>query len=571
MKWLQPEVNNPAAGGVLVVARDPGSREMALGKPLVGDAGMQFNDCLQAAGIARSSINVHNIVSVQPPGNEFHLHRPEDIARGYVELEALVARLRPNIIVAMGNEASFTCCTDWPAKDGTVMTAKDIHKRRGYIWPGRFGAKVLTTLHPSAVMRDASGISAMLATHDLEKAWNHRHTASLDYDPMHVRIIRSPADAQNAMHLLRGLGVLACDIEITDEHPFKCACVAFAGTCTDAYVFTPGVLQYAFQLLEDPSLTTVWQNGQFDLHFLLTRHNVRVATALDDIIVAWHTRWPEIAGAKTDLQGNKKGGAKQTRKSLAFFASLYANVQWWKDYDFKTVDEKYVLNGKDACLTLKAHYDMQAELHELDLQGVYKMSVQRIWPVVEMQRTGMLVNEARRRDTMQQLQARAAAARHRIAELARPLIEARRDRLSKPTLIFERHVCHCCRNGKGKRASCWGCAGWSEKPTLQEMQSAYKKYILGNGGTPQEKAKALSSKVTKKILEASLLKPCKICSGKGEWEEYAFNPASNEQMSMLLFDVLRLPRRSGVDESSLKGILGTLSEMHQVPMQVGAD
>ena len=76
-------------------------------------------------------------------------------------------------------------------------------------------------------------------------------------------------------------------------------------------------------------------------------------------------------------------------------------------------------------------------------------------------------------------------------------------------------------------------------------------------------------KMKKKELEALLLAPCKACAGKGEWEEYAFNPASDEQLGTLLYDILKLPRREGVDEGSLKGLLGWISGEMREMQEVG--
>ena len=326
-RWLAPELNAPEPGSPLICGRYPGSDEMRTGRPFVGQAGQQLDRMLAAAGINRNRVNVTNVVSTQPAGNQFSAHRAADVERGLAELSELIVRLQPSIVVAMGNEASWACVGDWPGhrdregrlSRGSIYGARDIQKRRGYLWgPAEHtlgGVKVLTTLHPSAVMRDVSGITEMLVTLDLEKAWVQRDSPVLTRPPMRIKIIRDDMQARDALDVLSNASSpVACDIEITRTWPHGVLCVGFATAADRAYVFTPRMLHHAYWLLRRPTLQTVWQNGQFDLHFLSTRASVDVAGHLDDIIVAWHTRWPEIAGAALDADGDKRG-SKATRKA----------------------------------------------------------------------------------------------------------------------------------------------------------------------------------------------------------------------------------------------------------------
>lgn len=569
-RWVPPELNHPTPGGVLIVGRDPGSEEMRQGRPFVGAAGDQLERILRAAGIDRRRVNIANIVGIQPPGNDFRRHAAEDVQRGLRELDFLVATLRPNVIITLGNEAAWACVGDWPGhKDGShasIMGARDIQRRRGYLWDGAqgtlHGAKVLTTLHPSAVMRDGSGISEMLATLDFERAWAERGSATLTRPRMDITVIRTATQASNAVSSICEDSSVACDIEITGGERPSVLCVGFAPTPQRAYVFPQAMLSYAYGILRNERIAKVWQNGQFDLHFLATRAAVHVADPLDDIIVAWHTRWPEIAGAALTVDGDRKG-AKATKKSLAFFASLYSKAAWWKNYNVD-IEGMLRLCGQDCCLTMQTHLALQQELDEMDLTSVYRLTMARVRPVATMQARGILIDEGRRRSAIAELDARADAALIEMSEIAESLFTEARASLPKPELIWHRKVCPCCRNGAGKRAACTSCAGLEDtrKPALL---AAYIAYIRGNGGTLKDKAAAVAAapKLSAGALKEAILRPCKVCGGRGEWEVYAFNPASSEQMSMLLYDVLKLPRRKGVDEASLKGLLGQVREVQQ--------
>lgn len=555
--WVGPDIVDDRPTTPLLVGRDPGNEEMWKGRPFVGQAGAQLDATLASAGTSRSRVNVANVVGRQPEGNDFSRHKREDVERGLAELDALVASLRPNIVVAMGNEAAWALVGDWPgARDGSrgsIYGARDISRRRGYFWDAEqhtlHGCKVLTTLHPSAVMRDVSGISEMLAAYDMKRGIAERADAELVRPRMNVQIVRSAAQAEVAAAAIRAARIAACDIEITKSHPFGVLCVGFAPTVQQAYVFTTATLRWAYALLEDASLGLVWQNGQFDLHFLLTRANVRVRARIDDTIVAWHSRWPEIAGSAVDVDGGKKG-AKSTRKSLAFFGSLFSKPAWWKDYA-TDADGMALLCGKDCCLTLATHNALQEEMRAAKVAGVYSMSLRRIWPVVEMQNRGLLVDETRRVAAMTALAERKEAATLRLRALAHDVLDTHRERLPRPGLIWKAKRCACCGGGVKARVACPACSGVpkdAKKPELVHLA---------------ERAGIASAGMNVAALRSALSVPCRSCAGAGKSESYAFNPASNVQMAMLLYDVLRLPRQEGVDEATLKRLLATVRGMQQ--------
>lgn len=555
-----------AGARIVFVGRDPGAQEEAAMRPFIGPAGQTLMDAISAAGHKRTDASYLNVVQVRPRNNEFSAHAAEDVALGVETLQATLRRLQPNLVVALGNEAAWACVADWPSRHGRgIMAAADIERRRGYLWEGRHGGKVLTTLHPSAVMRDASGISEMLFTHDIERAFKEAEHARLVRPQRRVVIVDSVAGVAAAVIAIKAAPLVACDIEITEGPEHRCACVGFAVSTSVAYVFTPATLRYAFELLESPELRTVWQNGQFDLHFLLTRHDVRVAGPIDDTIVAWHALWPELAGKAQDKASGerKRGGAKRTHKGLAFLASLYSNVAWWKNYDFETERQKWHLNGLDCCLTLEVFEALQAELRDRGVYGAYVMTMGRIWPVVTMQARGLLVDESVRAHNLDALRRRRDTSIAELRSLAEPaLVEARNaGKLSKPHLIWHRSVCTCCRNGKAKREACFECEGFEAMPKKPELLALAKRNIQRSNAEVRVKVAELERlpKLKKAELIALALRPCRACEGRGEHESYEFNPASDEQLGMLLFEALKLPPRAGVDEASLKSLLGVLS------------
>jgi hypothetical protein len=428
---------------------------------------------------------------------------------------------RFNCVVALGDAASRACVADW---------AGQVADRRGYVWEGEGGCKVLTTLDPGhcVISSDPSGINGMLLAHDLEKAKNESKYAEIRRPERKVVIVYNRQMAEQVAVELLKAGFAACDIECHDSE--RTACIGFAPSASLAYVFTPPVFDVAHRLLLNPELRKLFQNGSFDLYHLLSRDNIKVAGYTDDTQVAWHCCWPEMAGAAVDSSGKRKG-SKRTHKSLHFFASLYTTDAWWKDYDFATDTEMYVLNGKDCCITYNVHEHIQREIDELDVRQIYEHEIRLVWPCVIAQHRGLRVDDVRRREAITKLAEQRDVLRQQLASIAEPIIRTRQDVISKPHLFFGSRRCECCNGGAKKAAACWSCAGYDKQPGKKQQAD---------------------------------LRPCAACNGAGRFETFEFNPDSPEQVKELLYNVFGLEVRMkkekvSADEESLKAILGSLN------------
>lgn len=416
-----------------------------------------------------------------------------------------------NLYVALGDEAARRLIPLW---EGSAQ------QRRGYLFEGRLG-KTLVTVHPDVAATVYVPWRPLLS-YDLQRAKEHGDSPELKRPTRRVHVVGGDCTLKRALDELRDAERLAFDIEIYDAG--RVSCVGFAPSASTAYVFPPRFLGEARRILEGPT-RKVAQNGQFDLHFLLTREGIRVRNFCDDTLIAWHSCYPELAGK--DDTGRTK--SKRTHKSLAFLASLYTDDAWWKDYGFANDYEMYVLNGRDCCITFECMERLDEEIDRLDVRRIYEHEVGLVWPCVEMQSRGLLVDEELRAQRLIELDHRIDETDAKLEELVFPILAARLSDLppEKQRLFLDRKVCACCRNGKGKKAACWGCEGLAK--------------------APGKKA-------------AAALGPCKRCDGRGEFVEYVFNALSSPQKQILLYDLLKLPKRMNqgklsTDEDALKGLL----------------
>jgi hypothetical protein len=296
----------------------------------------------------------------------------------------------------------------------------------------------------------------------------------------------------------------------------------------------------------------VWVNGIYDLFVLAYRNGIRVRGCVDDAMIAWHACYPELAGAREDKKKHRF-----TRKALSFLASLVTYDPWWKDYDYKTPEEQFTLNGRDVCTTLDVWAWVRDEMQKLGAEATYKHERRLMWPCVDMLARGLRVNEGLRLERLGALRGRLLETHAKAQEIVVPFVVRERERLEEigALRLFEETegVCACCRHAVKKQARCWGCAGFVKSPSKAALI---------------EKFGPFNKKRTKEEIEQEMLATCCVCEGRPREVDINVNLNSDAQVKALLYDALRVPPRmkrnakgksvTTVDESALKAILGSL-------------
>jgi uracil-DNA glycosylase family 4 len=505
---------------ILVVGRDFGAEEEKTGVPFSPhpyklNAGRLLNFCLAQAGLSRNEIEVTNVVNKKPPGNVFGRHGPRDVDRGLGALRGLIDRLRPNLVVTLGNEASFACIDGWPSRGDSIYSAHGIEDRRGYIWQGKHGGKVLSSVHPAAALRQWIPWTTLL-TKDLERAKEECEFAEIKRPIRNIQIVASKAEALESAKLLRTHNRLSFDIEITGDE--RLLCVGFAGARDEAVVYPAQFLEQCTSLLVQPWPRLLAANGQFDIHFLRSRCGIDVKGYHDDTQIAWHSCYPQLAGAKDDSY-------QYTRKSVSFLASLFTKDAWWKDYE---TDEMgmYELCGRDCCIEFDILEQLDLLTDRLDCRDIYNHGMALVMPCVDVQERGILVNEELRQERLKNLGVRVEEICRGLQELITPLLEEHRDH-ERFKLFEDVWTCPCCRNGRGKRARCWSCAGFSgNSPSKADLVNKFG-----------------PSSRSKRELEEKYFTLCEVCNGEGQRVSVGLNPNSPDQLKILLYEFLKLPPR----------------------------
>lgn len=130
-----------ADADLVFVGEAPGAEEDRQGVPFVGAAGQLLTRMIEAMGLAREDVYIANIVKCRPPNNRDP--KPDEIVACRPYLERQLELIAPVAICTLGRFAAQTL----------LQTTETIGRLRGRVFD-RYGAKVVPTYHPAALLRN---------------------------------------------------------------------------------------------------------------------------------------------------------------------------------------------------------------------------------------------------------------------------------------------------------------------------------------------------------------------------------------------------------------------------------
>lgn len=234
-----------------------------------------------------------------------------EITRLYAELKGL----RPNLIVALGNTATWA-----------LLGTGAISKIRGVVaLSPTVGIKVLPTYHPAAILRQYDNRAVTVL--DLEKAKYEATFPEIRRPERRVYIEPSLADmAWFFDYHIRKARYIAPDIETVGK---QISCIGFAvdkGTSivipfidnrkdSGSYWATPeeeiAAWGWVRKVLALPQ-PKIFQNGVYDTNFLWRGYGIPTTNFSEDTMLLHHALQPE------------------SQKGLGFLGSVYTNESSWK-------------------------------------------------------------------------------------------------------------------------------------------------------------------------------------------------------------------------------------------------
>jgi uracil-DNA glycosylase family protein len=144
----------PKRAKLMLLGEQPGDQEDLRGKPFIGPAGKLLNRALAEAGIDRNDVYVTNTVKHfkwKPRGKRRIHQKPgsRDIAACRPWFEAELRIVRPIVLVCLGSIAA----------QAIFGSSFRVTRARGKLLPSEFAARVVTTVHPSSLLRQPSAAS----------------------------------------------------------------------------------------------------------------------------------------------------------------------------------------------------------------------------------------------------------------------------------------------------------------------------------------------------------------------------------------------------------------------------
>jgi DNA polymerase len=138
----------PKGAPIMLVGEQPGDYEDIAGRPFVGPAGKIMDRALEEVGIDRSHAYVTNAVKHfkwEPRGKRRIHQKPNsrEIAACRPWLEAELRLVKPKLLVCLGATAA----------QAIFGPSFRVTRERGKVLSSKFAPRVLTTVHPSSLLR----------------------------------------------------------------------------------------------------------------------------------------------------------------------------------------------------------------------------------------------------------------------------------------------------------------------------------------------------------------------------------------------------------------------------------
>ncbi len=329
---------DPKTASIVFVGEAPAKTEMITGRPFSGSAGYVHDQCLDFAGIVRSSCYTTNVFDfpVYKQRGKSTLYKDRnyeeklwsDTNEGFTplgresvkRLEDELARTTANVIVPLGAPAFRMLCE-----------GRGITKWRGSILPATpdsiKGRKCIPSIHPANSLH-GQYITRYIIRTDYKRAKRESTFPEIIRPAYNFQLRPTFSQCLEYLNFIDTLDKYACDIEVgfftpNLTPPAQATRISWAWNETDAISIPYGDAGWTLEqeltlwvktakVLEKEGPIKIFQNGVFDCQFLLFVHGILVAGPIEDTMIAHHIIYPDF------------------RKGLAFLSSLYTDQPYWK-------------------------------------------------------------------------------------------------------------------------------------------------------------------------------------------------------------------------------------------------
>lgn len=376
-----------------LVGEAPGYQEMSDSKPFVGSAGNILARILNVLGLPRYQIYLTNFCKTKLPKNDAKNLKPVWNQLQTRLIEEL-SQLESPYIVLMGQTAMQALMDDARFDKigkfaGSIYQADDYPHLREKL----SGKKILITYHPASALPHASPTNFYNIMNDLQKM------IDLENDPTLLDVTNHPimkptlSDVREFLSKVKTSGVTAFDIEATPSfvtclgftsHPYEALCIPFI--TNEGHYWTLDeeieVWKLVSQILSDPSVAKIMQNGMFDTMFLLRTMGIKTDGFWFDTMLARHLAWADL------------------RKGLDAIVSCYTYYPYYKDEGkqthlklIKDWATHWQYNAKDCLYTHQVVPPLMKEVTDIYATSTYNHLIDLHAPLIEMEYKGIKVDK----------------------------------------------------------------------------------------------------------------------------------------------------------------------------------
>ena len=414
---IRPE--GPVPARIMIVGEAPGDNEEFTGHPFSGTAGQELDKMLHEAKISRSECFMTYVCRTKPPGGKVEgllalkkKERTEDhiylrdkyvlpaVVDGFELLKKEIELVKPNVIIALGNLASWALTGNW-----AVM------KWRGSLlrtdWDPA-GPKVIPAYAPRIILAQWEHRAVMIQ--DLRRVAENRDSREYAGKPTFNFTLRPSlttcceimGDLIN--RLAQGELWISFDIETRAGH---IACAGISWSPTEALCIPLMCVENreGYWGADEEAIVT------YMLYQILTHKNVRVRgqnIAYDSQYT--HRHWHFIPRIGQDTMISQHVAFAGLPKNLGFQASMYCkHYVYWKDegktWDRKTGEEQlWHYNCLDCVNTDEVGYAQLELIEKMGLQEVHAFQQRLFWPVLQAMLRGVRIDKKVRSSFAMELQ-----------------------------------------------------------------------------------------------------------------------------------------------------------------------
>jgi DNA polymerase I len=386
---VPPAVPDIGPIDLLVVAEAPSPLEVEKGETLIGPAGREIRQALDAAGYPSNQASYTNAILCRPPGGDMERYL-KDVKRQ--AKPSPVDCCRPRLTAEL-DRARFPIYVGAQAVKA-AQVGDSILKLRGT--PVGRG---LATLHPSFVLRDSGRLMRGVFRFDIAKAVRIKGGVNnWEVDPPFY-VVKNYNELHAHCNLLAMRQRIAVDTETDGIDPWTCN-IRRIGFGTDAHVciYSPLSVDGQWQIdAKERERCRALLAEFFALPKEWFFHNFY---GYDSIVMQSHGIVVNEEKLFDSLLGHHIGGSSELPHGLDFLGSIYTDAPRWKD-DVKhsttkrdDVLDKYL--SFDVVVTALAGPQVQSTIGACNQQDIYNLDVALSRVGRSMAALGVRVDEEKR-------------------------------------------------------------------------------------------------------------------------------------------------------------------------------